>query len=186
MTRLWLLLVTATLLVATPCFNGFAQDMEDPIDELVEEQEYEHEDELLSILNTSEEYGSLTTLLELLQESGLYEELKGDGPFTLLAPDDSAFAQLQPQQLEKLMSDREYMKTVLSRHIVKGHRVEFGDEPQTLTIKCLNGDVITAEVTDESVRVEQAWVIDEQIECSNGIIHVIDAVLLPPKGPQKG
>ncbi len=186
MTRLWPLLVAATLLVATPGFVGSAQDSDDPADEPVEDYDEEYEVEVLPIVETAAEYGSLATLVALLEESGLAEELNGEGPFTLLAPDDSAFAQLQPQQLEKLLTDREYLKAVLGRHIVAAHRLEFGDEPEALTIKCVNGDVINVEVTEESVRIEQAWVIDEQIECSNGVIHVIDSVLLPPKGQRKG
>lgn len=138
------------------------------------------------ILDAVDEYGSLTVLSSLLKESGMDEELTGEGPFTLFAPDDSAFSQLQPAQLEKLTSDREYLREVLARHIVAGHRVEFGEETESLTIKTINGELLTAEITNEAVKVEQAWIIDEQLECSNGVIHVIDGVLLPQKGKHKG
>jgi uncharacterized surface protein with fasciclin (FAS1) repeats len=186
MKRLWLILIASTFVLTAPYFMGSAQDLEDTENEPAEEDDYGLEAEFLPILETAAENGSLETLLKLLKLSGLDSVLQGDGPFTLLAPDDSAFAQLQPKQLEKLMSDKEYLKAVLSKHIVAGHRVVFGDEPETLTMKCLKGDVITAEITEDGVQIEHAWVVEEQIECGNGVIHVIDAVLLPPRGQQKG
>lgn len=185
--KTWNFALALAVMLALPFLVGSAQDFEDPIEELIEEYvPIDDEDTLVSIVTTMIEYGSLETFLELTQAAGLIEELKGDGPLTVFVPDDSAFAQLQPAQLEKLLSDREQLKNLLSRHIVKGQRVEFGDVADSLTVKALNGDVINIEVSEESVRIEKAWVLDEQIECSNGIIHVIDAVLLAPKGPRKG
>ena len=185
--KIWKAGLAIVIMLAWPFSLGFAQDFEDPIEESIEEYEPEYdEDTIVSIITTLAEYGSLETFLELIEEVGLLEELNGEGPFTVLVPDDSAFAQLQPSQFERLMSDRKYLKEVLSRHIIAGHRLEFGDGPESLTVKSLNGDIIEIEITEESVRIEKAWVIDEQIECSNGLIHVIDAVLLPPKGQRKG
>ncbi len=179
--------LVATILLALPFSVGLTQDFEYPADESTDEYEPEYEEDVPpDIVKTMTDYGSLETFLGLLDKAGLMEKLKGQGPFTLFVPDDSAFAQLEPAQFEKLTSDPEYLKEVLSRHIVAGHRVEFGDNPESLTVKALNGAVINIEVTEESVRIEQAWVIDEQIECSNGLLHVIDAVLLPPEGQRKG
>ncbi len=180
-TKLYLTLMAIFLLVIAPFSVVWAQDYEDPAEETIIEPDMEDEEELVPILKTAADYGTLETFLELLHEAGLTKKLQGDGPFTVLIPDDSAFAQLKPKQLERLKSDRDYLKTILSRHIIVGHQVEFGDEPETLTIKTDGGDMLSVEVTEESVRIEQAWVIDEQIECSNGVIHVIDAVLLPLK-----
>jgi uncharacterized surface protein with fasciclin (FAS1) repeats len=183
----WRLILAIAVMLALPFSLGSAQDIEDPIEEPIEEYEPGYDvDTLLPIITILSEYGSLETFLELIKEAGLLEELEGDGPVTVFVPDDSAFVQLQPAQLERLMSDRKFLKEVLSRHIVAGHRVEFGDGPETLTVKALNGDVINIEVTEESVKIERGWIIDEQIECSNGLVHVIDAVLLPPKGARKG
>jgi len=185
--RTWQLIVTIAVMLVLPFSIGSAQEFEDPIDEPVEEYEQEYDEgAVLPVLATLAEYGSLDTFLELIKEAGLLEELKGDGPVTVFVPDDSAFAQLPPVQLEKLMSERQYLKEVLSRHIIAGCRVEFGDEPETLTVRAINGDLINIEVTEESVKVERAWIIDEQVECSNGLVHVINAVLLPVKGSRKG
>lgn len=184
-TKPWLILMATALLVVTPFSLGMTQDLDDPLDELLLDVETDDEEELLSVLKTAVEYEDLETLLELLHKSGLDKKLKGEGPFTLLAPDDSAFAQLRPDQLERLFSDKEHLQDVISRHIIVGHRMKFGDEPEELTIKVLGGDVVEVEVTDESVRIGEAWIVDEEIECSNGVIHVIDGVLLPPKGQRK-
>ncbi|MFZ5979656.1 MAG: fasciclin domain-containing protein [Candidatus Zixiibacteriota bacterium] len=184
--RIWLIWGAIVLLAVAPGFVVSAQDTDEPIDEIIEEYNIEYEEELLPVLSTAAEYGSLETLLELIRQSGLDKELQGAGPYTLMAPDDSAFAQLKPEQFERLSSDREYLKQVLSRHIIKGQKVVFGVAPQVLTLTSLNGDELIAEVTDDAVLVEQAIVIDEEIECNNGVIHVIETVLLPPEGQQKG
>ncbi|MFH1699458.1 MAG: fasciclin domain-containing protein [Candidatus Zixiibacteriota bacterium] len=184
-TKYWILATLAVMLIIIPFLNtGMGQDPEDPVDEPIEE--YEYEEEILPILRTAKEYGSLDTFLLLLRKCGLNEELNGDGPYTLFIPDDSAFADLKPEIWEKLNADGDYLKAIISQHIVIGHEIEFGEESRTFTIKVQSGDEISAEVTEESVRLDHSWIIDEWIECTNGVIHVIDSVLLPLKGKQKG
>ena len=184
-TKLWLMLFAAALLVAVSFSPGRAQSYQNAEEENRLEFDAEDEAELPSILMTAVEYESLSTVLELLRQSGLDKELEGEGPITLFAPYDSAFLQLSPGQMEKLRNDKKYLISVLSRHIVTADRIVFGDKPEMRKITSLNGEVINAEVTEEAVRVEQAWIIDEEIDCSNGVIHVIDAVLLPLEGKQK-
>jgi uncharacterized surface protein with fasciclin (FAS1) repeats len=178
----WMLLIAAALLMAAPCSISSMQDTGDPIDEPIDE--YESDDKVLPIVGTAIEYGSLNTLVELLKKSGLDKELKGDGPFTLFAPDDSAFARLTDKQLRRLTSDRQHLRNVLARHIVKGQALVFGDS-KDLTVETMWGDKLTIRVSEETVQVGCATLIDEEIKCSNGVIHVIDAVLLSKKGLQK-
>lgn len=184
-TKLWLTLFTAALLVTVSFSPGWAQEYQNEQEENYLDLEVEGEAELPSILATATEYESLGTLLELLRLSGLDNELEGKGPITLFAPYDSAFSQLSSRQMERLRTDKKYLSSVLSRHIVTAERIVFGDQPEMGKITSLNGEVINSEVTEEGVCVEQAWIIDEEIDCSNGVIHVIDAVLLPIEGKQK-
>jgi uncharacterized surface protein with fasciclin (FAS1) repeats len=182
--RLWLMLAVAILLVAAPFAIGSMQDLEDPSEEPIEEYQYEAKDSLLSILATIVEVDSLDTLMYFLKISEMHKQIKDIGPYTLFAPSDSAFAKLSKKQIQRLTHDRKYAREVLARHIIKGKVVLFG-EPEKLTLKTLWGDPITVQVSEDYVQVGHATVVDEAIECSNGVIHVIDAVLLPSKVKQK-
>ncbi|MFH2036087.1 MAG: fasciclin domain-containing protein [Candidatus Zixiibacteriota bacterium] len=183
-TNPWLILL-ATVLLMMPSSIIMAQDQDEPNNEPILEYDLENESEFLPILETASEYGSLETFLNILSQAGLDEKLLGEGPFTLFAPDDSAFTILKSEQLEKLKSDKDYLKMVMARHIVVGQEIEFGDEPQSMEIQTLNGDNISVKITEVSVQIEQGIVIDEEIGCSNGVIHVIDAVLIPSKGKRE-
>jgi uncharacterized surface protein with fasciclin (FAS1) repeats len=183
-TRLWLLLAAAILLVAVPFTIGSMQGAEDPNEEPVDEYRYESEDSLHSILVTIVEVGSLDTLMYFLKKSEMHKELKDSGPYTLLAPTDSAFAKLTKKQIHRLTYDRKFARSLLARHIIKGKALLFG-ESEELTVETMWGDRITIQVTKDYVQVGRATVVDEAIECSNGVIHVIDAVLLPSKEQRK-
>lgn len=170
--------LSAALLVSP----GYAQEGEN--DELYEPMynvESEPDTELLPVMETIQEYGSLTTFYDLLVTSGLAEKLEGDGPFTVFAPDDAAFEQLTPEKKEQLKNDPVYLKAVLARHIIADRKLQFGSTPESMTITGMNGDMLAVEIDEETVKVDKAWVIDEWLECGNGVIHVIDEVLLPPK-----
>jgi len=174
----WLIAGAAALLLVAPFSICSMQIDDEESDQPLEANEPEPVEELLPILSTAKEYGSLGTLVKLLKESGLDAELKDTGPYTLFAPDDSAFLSLAKGKLDQLRSDPEALKAVLSRHIVKGRALIIGDEADE-TVKSLGGDKIRISADEESAYVEYALIMDEGIECSNGVIHVIDAVLLP-------
>jgi uncharacterized surface protein with fasciclin (FAS1) repeats len=176
------------LMVAVPFSSGWAQDYDEVEEGVV--IDYNDEDEegefgLPSILTTISEYETLGTLFDLLKRSGLDAKLKGIEPYTVFAPDDSAFAQLSSKQREILKSDMDYLKSVLSLHIIFGEWIRFGNENEILTFKTINDEVIKAEVTKESVLIGNALVIDEEIECGNGVIHVIESVLLPSENKEE-
>jgi uncharacterized surface protein with fasciclin (FAS1) repeats len=132
------------------------------------------------IVDVAVEAGSFKTLAKALQVAGLVETLKGKGPFTVFAPTDEAFAKLPPGTLEALLKDKEQLTAVLTYHVVAGsypaEKVVKAKE-----LKSVQGSPIKIEVCDEGVEVSGAKVIKTDIKASNGIIHVIDAVILPPK-----
>jgi len=136
------------------------------------------DEESADIMATLDEDGAMSTLISLLHECGLDSVLRQDGPFTLFAPDDSAFAELDQGQREVWLADVKALKALLERHIVEGSALEFEETGET-TVKTLDGREIVIVADYEEVTVGGASVIDEGIWCRNGIIHVIDRVLEP-------
>ena len=136
--------------------------------------------ELKDIVDTATAAGSFKTLLTAAQEAGLVETLKGDGPFTVFAPTDDAFAALPAGTLDGLLADKEALKKVLLYHVVAGDVT--ADRVVTLdSAKTVEGDPISIKVVDGGVVLnDKVKVTTTDIETSNGVIHVIDGVLLPP------
>ena len=128
------------------------------------------------IVRTAQEYGTLTMFVTMLQESDLAELLRGEGPYTVFIPDDSAFKALDEKWLKKILADQKETEKLLSRHIVADAAITF-DRNDTLNVVAMSGDTLHIIANEEKVTVNNAEVLDEEIECSNGIIHVIDAVL---------
>ncbi|WP_096155580.1 fasciclin domain-containing protein [Bacillus sp. FJAT-45066] len=130
------------------------------------------------IVDTAVAAGSFTTLAAALEKAGLVETLKGEGPFTVFAPTDEAFAKLLKDlnvSAEDLLA-REDLKDILLYHVVPG-KVLSKDLKDGLKVKTVNGKEV--EIKLNPVRVNQANVVTADVEASNGVIHVIDAVLLP-------
>lgn len=130
------------------------------------------------IVDTAVAAGSFTTLAAALEKAGLVETLKGEGPFTVFAPTDEAFAALLKQlnvSAEDLLA-REDLKDILLYHVVPG-KVLSKDLKDGTKVKTVNGKEV--EIKLNPVRVNQANVVTPDVEASNGVIHVIDAVLLP-------
>lgn len=128
------------------------------------------------IVDTAVAAGNFTTLVTAIKAAGLVETLKGKGPFTVFAPTDEAFAKVPKADLEALLKDKAKLTAVLTYHVVPAKvmakDVKAGDAP-TVNGKPLN---IT---TNYGVKVNNAKVTATDIEASNGVIHVIDSVLLP-------
>jgi transforming growth factor-beta-induced protein len=118
------------------------------------------------------------TLVAAIEAAGLAETLSGPGPFTVFAPTDAAFAALPEGALEDLLADPDALADVLTYHVVAG---EFyaADVVELDSAETVNGASVTIEVDGDTVMVDGAQVITTDIEASNGVIHVIDAVLLP-------
>jgi uncharacterized surface protein with fasciclin (FAS1) repeats len=131
------------------------------------------------IVDTAVADGRFTTLATALTEAGLIETLKGEGPFTVFAPTDDAFAALPAGTLEGLLADKEALTNVLLYHVVAG-KVMAADVVELDSADTVLGKPVGIIVQDGNVFVNDSQVIITDIETSNGVIHVIDAVLIPP------
>jgi uncharacterized surface protein with fasciclin (FAS1) repeats len=132
------------------------------------------------IVDTAAGAGDFKTLATALQAAGLVDTLKGPGPFTVFAPTDEAFAKLPAGTLEDLLKPENKRKliSILTYHVVAG-RVLAKDVVKLHEAKTLNGQEVKIRVEDGKVKVDNATVVKTDIECTNGVIHVIDSVLLP-------
>ena len=132
------------------------------------------------IVDTAVAAGSFKTLVAALQAAGLVDTLKGKGPFTVFAPTDEAFAKLPPGTVEDLLKPENKAKlvSILTYHVVPGE-VLSSQVIKMNSAKTVNGENLTIKVEDGTVMVDNAKVIKADILCSNGVIHVIDSVVLP-------
>lgn len=121
--------------------------------------------------------GNFKTLVTALQAAGLVETLSGPGPFTVFAPTDAAFAKLPAGTVEALLKDKEKLTSILTYHVVSGN-VMAKDVVTLKSAKTLNGQSVTVNAT-KGVKINDALVITPDVVASNGVIHVIDTVLLP-------
>lgn len=131
------------------------------------------------LVDTAVAAGSFKTLAKALGAAGLVDTLKGPGPFTVFAPTDEAFAKLPPGTLESLLADQEKLKGVLLYHVVAGN-VLAKDVVGLKSAKSVEGSDIAISTRKGKVSVNAAHVVKTDIVASNGVIHVIDAVILPP------
>jgi uncharacterized surface protein with fasciclin (FAS1) repeats len=130
-----------------------------------------------NIIEVAREAGSFTSLLAAVHAAGLEATLRGDGPFTVFAPTDEAFARLPEGTIESQLADRTRLTEVLTYHVVPG-RVMASDAARLKSAPTVHGDELPLSI-DGGVHVGDASVVDADIEASNGVIHVIDRVLLP-------
>jgi len=131
------------------------------------------------IVETAQAAGSFNTLLTAATEAGLVETLKGDGPFTVFAPTDEAFAKVPEETLNALLRDKAKLKEVLLYHVVQG-QVMAADAVKLDSAKTVQGQPFTIRARGGKVMINNAQVTQADIKASNGVIHVIDSVLLPP------
>jgi uncharacterized surface protein with fasciclin (FAS1) repeats len=129
------------------------------------------------MLETAESVESFKTLVAVAQLAGLTDALSGPGPFTVFAPTDEAFAKIPKETLEKVLADKAKLKTILTYHVVPG-KVMVKDVVNLTEAKTLQGGVLTID-TSSGVKVNDAMVTNADIEWTNGVIHIIDAVLIP-------
>jgi uncharacterized surface protein with fasciclin (FAS1) repeats len=129
------------------------------------------------IVDTAVNAGSFKTLATALKAAGLVETLKGKGPFTVFAPTDEAFAKLPPGTVEALLQDKDKLTAILTYHVVPGN-VKAADVVNLKSAKTVQGQSVAIDATD-GVKINDAKVVKADIDCSNGVIHVIDTVLLP-------
>ncbi|NNE81440.1 MAG: fasciclin domain-containing protein [Silicimonas sp.] len=151
------LALAASALIALPAFAGMKKD----------------------IVDTAVDAGSFSTLVAAVQAADLVDTLKGDGPFTVFAPTDEAFAALPEGTIETLLmpENKEQLIAVLTYHVVPG-KVMSGDLSDDMSAATVQGSSIMIDL-DNGVMVDDANVVSADIETSNGVIHVIDKVILP-------
>lgn len=133
----------------------------------------------MDIVDTAAGAGGFSTLVAAVQAAGLVETLKGDGPFTVFAPTDDAFAALPEGTVDNLLKpeNRDQLTAILTYHVVPG-KVTSGDLSDGMTATTVQGGEVTI-MTAGGVTVNGANVISADVMASNGVIHVIDAVIMP-------
>lgn len=161
MKRIYATICTALLVALTFSHSAFAAPKKD-------------------IVDTAVAAGDFKTLATALEAAGLVDTLNGPGPFTVFAPTDEAFAKLPPGTLDDLLKPENKQKliSILTYHVVAG-KVLAKDVVKLHEAKTLNGQDVKITVDDGKVKVNDANVIKTDILCTNGVIHVIDSVLLP-------
>ncbi|MEP6691496.1 MAG: fasciclin domain-containing protein [Gemmatimonadaceae bacterium] len=137
-----------------------------------------------TIAQVAIEAGNFNTLVAALKAAGLVETLQGAGPFTVFAPTDAAFAKLPAGTVEALLANKEKLASILTFHVVSG-KVMAGDIVKANGARptTVNGQPLDIVVRDGKVYVNNAQVVTADIAASNGVIHVIDSVLLPAAVP---
>jgi len=132
------------------------------------------------IVDTAVAAGSFNTLVAAVKAAALVDTLKGTGPFTVFAPTDAAFAKLPAGTLDDLLKpeNKAKLQAILTYHVVPG-KVMAADVVKLKSAKTVQGQELTIKVSGDTVTVNNATVVKTDIACSNGVIHVIDTVLLP-------
>ncbi|GAA0778544.1 fasciclin domain-containing protein [Roseibium denhamense] len=133
------------------------------------------------IVDTAVGAGSFTTLVAAVQAADLVDTLKGDGPFTVFAPTDEAFAALPAGTVDNLLKpeNKDQLVAILTYHVIPGAVMSTDIAGKTLDVETVEGNTINVNATD-GVKINSANVVTADIKASNGVIHVIDAVILPP------
>ena len=130
-----------------------------------------------TIVETAINAGNFKTLVAGVQAAGLVDTLNGEGPFTVFAPTDEAFAKLPEGTVENLLANPEELKKVLTYHVVSG-KVMASDVMGLSSATSIQGGTLAID-TSNGVKINSSTVVTPDIDCSNGVIHVIDSVLLP-------
>lgn len=157
------------------CINGADETSEEEQTEEMPEEESAKE---MNLVDTAIAAGNFTTLVEAVQEAELVDTLSGEGPFTIFAPTNEAFAELPEGMLEDLLADKEKLRAVLTYHVIAGEYMA-SDLLDLDSVVSIQGEALTIETT-AGVQVNNAKVLAPDVKASNGVIHVIDKVLLPP------
>jgi uncharacterized surface protein with fasciclin (FAS1) repeats len=130
-----------------------------------------------NIIETAVSNSDFSTLVTAIKAAGLVETLSGEGPFTVFAPTNAAFAKIPEATLNAVLADKERLTSILTYHLVAG-KVMSGDVAGMERAKTVQGSNIKIDAED-GVMINNARVTKADIECSNGVIHVIDTVLMP-------
>jgi uncharacterized surface protein with fasciclin (FAS1) repeats len=132
---------------------------------------------MADIVDTAVKAGSFTTLVAAVKAAGLVETLKGTGPFTVFAPSDEAFAKLPAGTIDGLLKDIPKLKQILAYHVVSG-KVTAADVMMLKSAKTVEGSDVKIDTTN-GVKINSATVTTPDVPADNGVIHIIDSVLMP-------
>jgi uncharacterized surface protein with fasciclin (FAS1) repeats len=134
---------------------------------------------MANIVDTAVKAGSFNTLVAAVKAAGLVDTLKGAGPFTVFAPTDEAFAKLPNGTVDALLKDIPKLKKILTYHVVSG-KVKAADFSLTLkSATTVEGSDVKIDASNDSVKVNDATVSTPDVDADNGVIHIIDTVLIP-------
>ncbi len=133
---------------------------------------------MADIVDTAVAAGSFKTLVAAVQAAGLVDTLKSAGPFTVFAPTDEAFAKLPAGTVESLLGNIPQLTKILTYHVVAG-KVMAADVVKLHSAKTVEGSEVSIDASSGGVKVDNANVVQTDIVCDNGVIHVIDSVILP-------
>jgi len=160
------LLTTCVLLMSSFTFIPMAQANHHAMDK--------------DIVDVAVENGSFNTLVAAVKAAGLVDTLKSDGPFTVFAPTDEAFAKLPEGTVDMLLlpENKEKLVSILTYHVVSG-KVSAADVMKIDSAKTVQGQDVMVKVVDGKVMIDDAQVVIADVEASNGVIHVIDTVIMP-------
>jgi uncharacterized surface protein with fasciclin (FAS1) repeats len=133
------------------------------------------------IVETAVSNGSFKTLTAALQAAGLVETLKGKGPYTVFAPTDEAFKKLPAGTVETLLKpeNKAQLQKVLTYHVVAGNVMSGDLKGKTTNAKTVEGSAVRVDASGNAVKVDNATVTQADVKASNGVIHVIDSVIMP-------
>jgi uncharacterized surface protein with fasciclin (FAS1) repeats len=131
-----------------------------------------------NILQTATDAGAFSTLLTAIKTAGLEETLNGNGPFTVFAPNDEAFKKIPAETMQAVLKDKTKLTSILTYHVVAGKLMakDIANETSTKTVQ---GTELAITKKGADIMVNDAKVMKADIECSNGVIHIIDTVLMP-------
>ncbi len=141
----------------------------------VPKEDMNQKQNIVEIASSDEKF---STLVSAIKAAGLVEILSSEGPFTVFAPTNEAFAKLSKETSDAVLADKKQLKNILIYHVVSG-KVMAKDVAKLDLAKTLQGGSLKIKVTDENVMVDNAKVIKADIEAENGVIHIIDTVLIP-------
>ncbi|MFO8233375.1 MAG: fasciclin domain-containing protein [Longimonas sp.] len=186
MRGLSMLLFAAVLVVGlTACGGGDAPDSSDDSgdDMAAEDDAPAMTQDSLTIVDIAVSDARFTTLVTALDSTDLVSSLSEDGPFTVFAPTNEAFEALPDGALDDLIGadDKSDLEGILLYHVVEGETLSDDLEDGEQTVTTMQGDDLTIEVSDEGVMVGEGQVVEADIEAANGVIHVVDSVLMPPE-----
>lgn len=133
------------------------------------------------IVDTAASTEGFSTLVAAIEAAGLVDTLKGEGPFTVFAPTDEAFAALPEGTLENLLKpeNKDQLTQILTYHVVPGKTMSSDLAGQEVEVETVEGDTVAIKATNGAVMVDDAEVVQADVEADNGVIHVIDQVIMP-------